>query len=217
MNIKPSPSDDARRSLHLFAYDITDNKRRRQALKCLQHWRLNGQYSVHEANLLPHQARDLTIELLDILHPRRDRFLTCRLSQRGHGAIQILARPRHRNLLTQHHSRTAPRQPADGCYLLAYDIPDTPRLLQIQRRVIRDTVNLQRSVYLFQGDGPQLQRLLDDLQDELQPDDDLRLYRLGKPTDLWFLAGAPPPLGNLASQSRRHWQHRRAAPAGAHP
>jgi len=218
MQITPTPADDARRSLHLFAYDISNNRRRYRALKCLTPWRLNGQYSVHETHLLPHQARTLTTELLDILHPRRDHLLTCRLSQRGSGPIRVLARPRHRTALTQHHNPTVPSRPADGWYLLAYDIPDTARLLQIQRRISRDTIGLQRSVYLFQGDGAQLQRLVDDLGADLDPrDDDLRLYRLGKPTDLWFLAGTPPPLAVLATQSRQHWQHRTHPTTGARP
>jgi len=108
MQITPTPADDARRSLHLFAYDISNNRRRYRALKCLTPWRLNGQYSVHETHLLPHQARTLTTELLDILHPRRDHLLTCRLSQRGSGPIRVLARPRHRTALTQHHNPTVP-------------------------------------------------------------------------------------------------------------
>src|SRR5437763_1719941 len=48
-------------------------------------------------------------------------------------------------------------------YLIAYDIANPCRLRRVARLLERRGVRLQKSVFLFQGDGPALDALLDEI------------------------------------------------------
>ena len=194
-----NPPPRSRRAPYLFAYDIGDDRRARQVRRCLQRWRVDGQLSVHETELLPYQARELAAELLDYLDPEDDYLLVGRLSLRGANPLYILSRsPRALALAGRRPLARAPHDLADGWYLLAYDIVDPPRLQRIQRMTAKRCIALQRSVYLYQGRSRPLRRLLDKLLREIKPgQDDLRLYCINGPGDLWFPSGPLPPLPGL--------------------
>lgn len=209
MTAAPSPTRPDRRAPYLFAYDIGDPKRARAVRKCLQRWRLDGQYSVHETRLLPFQVRELTAELLDYVHPRDDALLLCRLSRHGGAPIMPLSLTRDRRpplLGPAQHGAVAPTPPS-GWYLLAYDVREPRRLQRVQRRTAKACLFLQRSVYLYHGAGRPLLRVLAAVQDELEHgEDDARLYRLHGPGDLWFLSGPVPPLAATPAASAGLWQ-----------
>ena len=75
--------------------------------------------------------------------------------------------------------------------VVCYDICDPRRLRRLHRFLIKHTVPLQYSVFLFNGDDRQLDRLLAKAETYISPKiDDLRAYplpargmkiRLGKP------------------------------------
>jgi len=195
-----SASAPRRQMPYLFAYDIGDDRRARQVLRCLQRWRVDGQLSVHETELLPFQARELAAELLDYLDQRADSLLVCRLSRRGNaGPIHALAcSPRHPQLVGRKTAVHTTGSLPGGWYLLAYDITDPARLQRIQRHAAKVCVYLQRSVYLYHGAGAPLASLLAILREEIRPgSDDMRLYYFAGPGDLWFPSGPLPPLAGL--------------------
>lgn len=199
---RPSLSDGGgrRRELpYLFAYDVAAPRRARQVLRCLQRWRIDGQLSVHETQLLPFQARELAAELLEYVDRRADRLLLCRLSQRGGAPVYALSLSRPRPPMMG--SRTPAPLPSrlqEGWYLLAYDVRDERRLQRTQSRTAKVCTYLQRSVYLYHGEGTGLARLLEEVTEELEHHvDDMRLYALSGPRDLWFLSGPVPPLASI--------------------
>ena len=198
-----SPSRD-RRTPYLFAYDITDDKRSHKVRRCLQRWRVNGQYSVHETKLLPYQAQELTTEVVELIDQSTDRLLVGRLRQRGSGPVHVLSRsPMRPQLISQETPQPLPTQLAAGWYLIAYDITDQKRLQQVQRCAIKQCVFAQRSVYVYNGPGAPLRALLGELSDLVRKhEDDLRLYCLNGPYDLWFPSGPLPPLAALATQDK---------------
>jgi CRISPR-associated protein Cas2 len=59
----------------VFAYDISDPRLRRRALRALREWRLDGQLSVHECLLGAHDARRLFAQLRQELDPLTDQLL----------------------------------------------------------------------------------------------------------------------------------------------
>ena len=192
---------------YLFAYDIRDPKRARPIRQCLQRWRVDGQYSVHETRLRDLQVQELTVELLDLVDPATDRLLVARLSQRGAGAVHVLSRSPKRAPFIYEPPVPLPARPADGWYLLAYDITDPPRLHKVQRITARRSTYLQRSVYLYHGNGAGLRDLLDELGDTINRQfDDLRVYRLSAPRDLWFPCGPVPPLAGFAAEPEGLWR-----------
>ena len=65
----------------VIAYDITSNKRRKQALKCLTAWRLAGQYSVFECKLSHAEAEELLLQLTQIIDQDEDKLLFAWLDQ----------------------------------------------------------------------------------------------------------------------------------------
>lgn len=83
--------------LALFAYDIRDDRVRRQALKTLREWRLDGQRSVHECQVDAIQARRLFEHLGAALDPATDAWLFTWVE--GHRAV--LARGKGRVSLIQ--------------------------------------------------------------------------------------------------------------------
>jgi len=162
-------------------------------------WRVDGQLSVHEAWLLPFQVRELAVELREAIDPDTDRLLVARLSRLGTGHVYALC--------TRHPKKAAPllgqitgpvSPPAHlhtGWYLLAYDVSHPRRLQRVQRTMARTALQLQRSVYLYHGEGNTLHTLLTEIGSLVTPkEDDVRLYPLSGPSDLWFLSGPCPPL-----------------------
>jgi CRISPR-associated protein Cas2 len=195
-----SESGNRRRELpYLFAYDIGPPRRARQVRRCLQRWRMDGQLSVHETALLPFQVRELAAELLDYVDRQTDRLLLCQLSQRGGAPVYALSLSRSRpSVLGGKAPTPLPSRLQKGWYLLAYDVRDERRLQRIQSRTAKVCTYLQRSVYLYHGEGPGLARLLEEIAGELERQvDDMRLYALSGPRDLWFLSGPMPPLVGL--------------------
>jgi CRISPR-associated protein Cas2 len=65
----------------VIAYDITCDKRRRQAARCLKQWRLDGQYSLTETTLTQREAEELFLQLADIIDTDRDCLLLAWIDQ----------------------------------------------------------------------------------------------------------------------------------------
>ncbi|WP_295544438.1 CRISPR-associated endonuclease Cas2 [uncultured Thiohalocapsa sp.] len=85
-------------------------------------------------------------------------------------------------------------------YLLAYDIADPKRLVRVHRRVRNHGLPLQYSVFLVVGTTHDLDRLLAELDDIIQPnEDDIRVYPLPLTFDAhaygrqWLPAGVDVP------------------------
>lgn len=185
------------RASFVFSYDISDPKNARAVRRCLQRWRMDGQLSVHEAVMTAVEVETLSVELVELIDPQTDRLLVFRLSRRGQGPVlQFCAlQPA---IPFAHFPQAMPESLHDGWYVLAYDVFDRQRLVRIQRLARRKTIFLQRSVYLFYGLGLHLMSLLHETAGVLlQGEDDLRVYPLSRPGDLWFLCGGPPPLAGL--------------------
>ncbi|MCP5421085.1 MAG: CRISPR-associated endonuclease Cas2 [Gammaproteobacteria bacterium] len=196
---EPTSTRD-RHALYLFAYDIGDDRRAREVRACLQRWRLDGQYSVHETRLLPFQARELAAELLDYVDPALDSLLLGRLDQRHLAPIRALsiAQRRRPPLVGWPGPKQGAFSPRSGWYLLTYDVADPRRLQRVQKRAAKACVYLQRSVYLYHGAGERLGEVLAAVRDQIKPGiDDVRLYALSGAGDLWFLSGPLPPLATL--------------------
>jgi CRISPR-associated endonuclease Cas2 len=181
---------------YVFAYDITDNDRRKDVLKCLKRWRVDGQYSVHETWLRAYQVRELSVELLQLIDRKADSLLVCRLSQRKSSPVyQMCVNPnpsQHKSLMGRALPLPVPAQLSTGDYLICYDIRENKRLQRIQRLMAKRTLYLQRSVYLYRGDGSPLIALLEIIKKEMKDDDDLRIYNLSHIRDMWFLSDEKP-------------------------
>jgi CRISPR-associated protein Cas2 len=59
----------------VIAYDIRCDRRRRRVARCLQRWRLDGQYSVFECNLTQTEANELFLQLVDLIDEDEDALL----------------------------------------------------------------------------------------------------------------------------------------------
>lgn len=59
----------------IIAYDIIDNKKRRQVFRCLQQWKLSSQYSVFECLLNQKQADEILLQLTEIIDLQQDKLL----------------------------------------------------------------------------------------------------------------------------------------------
>ncbi|MFM2069247.1 MAG: hypothetical protein RLZZ584_4156 [Pseudomonadota bacterium] len=70
------------RQPYIAAYDITDNRLRRAALRLLRAYATGGQKSVHEVWLTPADKRDVLAGMEEILDDG-DRFLLLRLDPRS--------------------------------------------------------------------------------------------------------------------------------------
>jgi CRISPR-associated protein Cas2 len=66
----------------IIAYDISDNRSRRAALRILREWRLDGQLSVHECLLDESEAAELLAQLVDLMDPATDRLLLAWINTR---------------------------------------------------------------------------------------------------------------------------------------
>lgn len=72
------------RILHLAAYDVSDPRRLRGALKVLRGYARGRQKSVFECPLTPAERRQLLAEIGDVIDPDEDRFFLIRLDPRAH-------------------------------------------------------------------------------------------------------------------------------------
>ena len=72
----------SRRALYLAAYDVSDAKRLRRALRAVKEHATGGQKSVYECYLSDAERDELLCELEGILDPQEDRFLLIRLDPR---------------------------------------------------------------------------------------------------------------------------------------
>ncbi|HIE00520.1 MAG TPA: CRISPR-associated endonuclease Cas2 [Thiotrichaceae bacterium] len=186
---------------YVFAYDITDNDRRKAVLNCLKRWRVDGQYSVHETWLRPFQVRELSVELIGLIDRKQDRLLVCRLDQRRSTPIyQMQLSVTKQPLVGKPRPVPVPAQLSQGDYLICYDIREKKRLQRIQRLMAKRTLYLQRSVYLYRGKGNALLTLLEAVGTEMQDDDDVRIYNLIHVRDMWFLSHEKPVVPEIHSQ-----------------
>jgi len=69
-----------RRRAAVIAYDISDNRSRRAALRILREWRLDGQLSVHECLIDENEAAELMAQLVEVMDPETDRLLLAWIS-----------------------------------------------------------------------------------------------------------------------------------------
>lgn len=187
---------------YVFAYDITSDARRATVLKCLKRWRIDGQYSVHETWLHSFQVRDLSAEILTLIDRKADSVLICRLSQRQAAPIyRVQIEQKISPFLGSFKPAPVPSKLTDGWYLFCYDIRDNKRLQKIQRITAKKAYYLQRSVYLFQGSGQILKKLIEQVSEQMAGTDDLRIYVLANPSDVWFLTHDIPPLPQFQKQA----------------
>jgi CRISPR-associated endonuclease Cas2 len=183
---------------YLFSYDISNPANSRLVLKCLKRWRIDGQLSVHETLLTPDQAEILATDILDYIDPETDSLLLGRLSQRGTGPRSTLSRQLPAVPLLGPNADYSLQSLASGWYIVAYDIRQPKRLRRVQKITARYTAFLQRSVYLYHGNGNRLLGLLGEISGIIRHrEDDVRLYSLSSPSDLWFLCGPIPPCSTL--------------------
>jgi len=71
------------RRLYIAAYDVSDDRRLRDALKVLKGYASGRQKSVFECFLTAAERRALVSEMRALLDPVEDRFLLLRLEPRG--------------------------------------------------------------------------------------------------------------------------------------
>ena len=71
-------------------------------------------------------------------------------------------------------------------YLIAYDIADKKRLIQVYRKMKQSGLAAQRSVFLTQGTQSDINALLDRIQPVIKTtEDDLRAYPVTNMEDIW--------------------------------
>lgn len=73
----------SQRSLYIAAYDVSDARRLREALKLLKGFASGRQKSVFECFLSDAEKRDLLAGVRGVLDAQEDRFLLIRLDPRG--------------------------------------------------------------------------------------------------------------------------------------
>lgn len=59
----------------VIAYDIVSDQRRRRVARRLKTWRLDGQYSLIECRLTEAEARELFLQVVDLIDPDTDALL----------------------------------------------------------------------------------------------------------------------------------------------
>jgi len=84
-----------------------------------------------------------------------------------------------------------------GWYLVAYDIADPKRLQRMHRRLRRDGLAMQKSVFLVQRSQHGMGQLMAELGGLIhRHEDDLRAYPIPSPDEIW-LRGKGAVDGNL--------------------
>lgn len=190
---------------YLFAYDVADPGRLRRVHACLQRWRVDGQYSVHETWLRPAAMQQLAVELVDLVDRKADRLLVTRLQLQGGHPVRQLAGRRFTAVhgLPPRRSAAGAGKGRDLLHLLAYDIREPLRLRRVHRASQRGAIALQKSVFLHRGSRTDLDGLLERVLEEVhRTEDDVRLYAFSRLGDLWFLSGEKPPLAEWTEPPR---------------
>ena len=82
----------------VICYDIASDRRRRQVRKVLAQWRLDGQKSVVETRLSRGEARELFLQLAELIDPDTDRLALAWLCT----PVQVVTRGSGRNTFRQH-------------------------------------------------------------------------------------------------------------------
>jgi len=97
-----------------------------------------------------------------------------------------------------------------GWYLVAYDIADPKRLQRMHRRLRRDGLSMQKSVFLVQRSQRGIGQLMDELEDLMhRREDDLRAYPIPDPGEIWLRGkglvdgSLLAPGANVCKQQRR--------------
>lgn len=72
-----------RRTLYIAAYDISEPRRLREALKVLRNYATGGQKSVFECFLTQAEKENLLEEVREVIDPGEDRFILLRLDPRS--------------------------------------------------------------------------------------------------------------------------------------
>ena len=81
-------------------------------------------------------------------------------------------------------------------YLLCYDISDDKRLSRIHRTAVENGQPIQYSVFLLIKTEEELETLIRELQQEMDPnEDDIRIYPLNNPTRVDTLGQPVRPEG----------------------
>lgn len=187
---------------YLFAYDISEPRNARQVLKCLKRWRVDGQLSVHETWITTEQAEDIAAELLEYVDANTDSLILVKLCQRGHGPRIEPNRKRPSAPILGNVTEYKYTQLESGWYIISYDIRDNKRLRYIHKTTISKTSYLQRSVYLYYGTGYRLTELIRDISELMEHrEDDVRIYSLTGPNNLWFLCGSIIPVAGMKAQT----------------
>ncbi len=89
-----------------------------------------------------------------------------------------------------------------GWYLVAYDISCPRRLKRLHYRLRRESVAMQKSVFLVQRSQSGVVELLDELEGLMhRSEDDLRAYPVQDPGSIW-LRGKGATDGNLLHPGR---------------
>ena len=77
-------------------------------------------------------------------------------------------------------------------HLIAYDVCERTRLQRLQRWLRRHATYLQESVAIFHGDAAALSRLIEGLRERVHlRADDLRIFPIHSPDDLWLFGSHP--------------------------
>jgi len=72
-------------------------------------------------------------------------------------------------------------------HLVCYDISDQRRLHKIQRRVAKQALALQKSVYVLNANQSELNEILNAIESMMDTSrDDLRSYPVPHPSQMWF-------------------------------
>ena len=72
-------------------------------------------------------------------------------------------------------------------HLICYDISDKRRLQKIQRRVAKQALALQKSVYVLNANQSELNEILNAIESMMDASrDDLRSYPVPHPSQMWF-------------------------------
>jgi CRISPR-associated protein Cas2 len=64
-----------KRKSAVIAYDISCDKRRSKVFRCLQKWRLDGQYSLFECLLSDKEAEELFLQLTALIDETEDALM----------------------------------------------------------------------------------------------------------------------------------------------
>jgi CRISPR-associated protein Cas2 len=100
-----------------------------------------------------------------------------------------------------------------GWYLIAYDIADPKRLYRMHRRLRRDALAMQQSVFLVQRSQRGIGQLMDELEGLIhRREDDLRAYPIPDPGEIW-LRGKGAMDGSLLAPGANVGAHLAKTPA----